>query len=285
MPHDMRGCEDGAYSTNSIADLGAGAGARRLFLGVPIDCLTLRDTVVAAGRAIESGRSAKGGRALQHVCLNVAKFVAMRANPELDSDVRSSDIISVDGMGIVWGARLLGVDVPERVTGVDVMEGVIGLCAERGYRPYFLGARPEVLERAVAKTTSRHPGLVFAGWRDGYYRPDEEDSVVAEIDAAGADCLFIGMPTPRKERFLARRRAALRVPFIMGVGGGLDVLAGEVRRAPASVQNLGLEWLFRAVQEPLRLGPRYAKTNLAFAAILASALWESRRPRTRRPLG
>jgi N-acetylglucosaminyldiphosphoundecaprenol N-acetyl-beta-D-mannosaminyltransferase len=271
MPHDMRGREDASEPAVPLA-----GAARRLFLDVPIDCLTMAETIAAADRAITSQRK------LQHVCVNVAKLVAMRRNPELDRDVRASDIISVDGMGIVWGARLFGVDVPERVTGVDVMEGMLLLCADRGYRPYFLGARPEVLERAVANTQARHPALVFAGRRDGYYRPEEEAAIVAEIDAAAADCLFIGMPTPRKERFLARHRAALRVPFIMGVGGGLDVLAGHVRRAPALIQKLGLEWLYRAVQEPLRLGPRYAKTNIAFAAILAQAWWNGNRPGAKR---
>lgn len=271
MPHNLRGYADSPYCFEP-----APGAARRDFLGVPIDCLSMGETLAAADRAIILGRP------LRHVCLNVAKFVAMRRNPELNADVRSSDVISVDGMGIVWAARLFGVAVPERVTGVDVMEGVLRLCADKSYRPYFLGARPEVVERAVANTQARYPTLTFAGWRDGYYRPEEEDAVVAAIDAAAADCLFIGMPTPRKERFLARHRAALRVPFIMGVGGGLDVLAGQVRRAPPMVQRLGLEWLYRTVQEPLRLGPRYLKTNLAFAAILAKASWERSR-RAARP--
>lgn len=262
MPHDMHARDDREAGGMVLGE------ARRQFLGVPIDCLSLRETIEAADRAIRSRQK------LQHVCINVAKFVAMRRDPELDRDVRGSDLISVDGMGIVWAARLFGVTVPERVAGVDVMDGVIRLCAERGYRPYFLGAKPEVLERAVANTRERCPELVFAGWRDGYYRPEEEAEIVAAIEASGADCLFIGMPTPRKERFLARHRTSLTVPFIMGVGGGLDVLAGHVRRAPVPVQKLGLEWLFRAAQEPLRLGPRYAKTNLAFAAILAKAAWD-----------
>jgi|SRR5579884_945153 len=255
---------------------GEGA-ARRLFLGVPVDCLTMRETIAAADRAIAEGRP------LQHVCINVAKFVAMRGNPELDEDVRSSDIVSIDGMGVVWAARLFGVPVPERVAGVDIMHAMLALCAEKGYRPYFLGATPEVVARAVENTRARHPAIRFAGWRDGYFRAEEEAAVVAAIDAAAADCLFIGMPTPRKERFLARHRGRIAVPFIMGVGGGLDVLAGEVRRAPALVQKLGLEWLFRAAQEPRRLGPRYLKTNAAFAAILARALLQGRHAAAGRP--
>jgi N-acetylglucosaminyldiphosphoundecaprenol N-acetyl-beta-D-mannosaminyltransferase len=241
-------------------------GVRRDFLGAPIDCLTMAETIAAVARAIRNRRT------LQHVCINVAKFVAMRTNAELDHDVRSSHIVSADGMGIVWAARLLGITVPGRVAGIDVMEEVIRLCAVNGYRPFFLGARPEVLQKSIANIRSRFPGLELAGWGDGYFRSDEEREVVAAIKSSRADCLFIGMPTPRKERFLARHRDDLGVPFIMGVGGALDVLAGHVRRAPPLFQKLGLEWLFRAVQEPLRLGPRYLKTNAAFAGIIAKAL-------------
>lgn len=248
----------------------AGYDKRRDFLGVPVDCLTLDETVAAADDAIRRGRM------LQHVCINVAKFVGMRSDPQLDDDVRSSHIVSADGMGIVWAARLFGVAVPQRVAGVDVMERMLALCAERGYRPYLLGARPEIVELAAANAQRRWPRLAVAGWHDGYFVPEDEPRVVEAIGSAHPDCLFIGMPTPRKERFLARHREALGVPFIMGVGGGLDLLAGRVRRAPRLVQALGLEWLFRTVQEPRRLGPRYVKTNIAFAAILARALLAKR---------
>ncbi len=196
----------------------------------------------------------------------------MGTNPELDKDVRSSDIIGVDGVGILWAARLLAIRVPERVAGIDVMEGVIGLCAVRGYRPYFLGARRDVLQRSIANVQSRFPRLELAGLHGGYFEPEQESTVVSEIRASHADCLFIGMPTPRKERFLARHHDSLGIPFTMGVGGAFDVLAGHVRRAPRLVQISGFEWLFRTVQEPLRLGPRYLSTNLAFAGILAKAL-------------
>ena len=244
----------------------APAGARRDVLGAPVDCLTLAETVGFADAAMRDRRP------LRQVSINVAKFVAMRQNPELDADVRSSDLVNVDGMGIFWAARLLGVPVPQRVAGIDLFEALLGLCATRGYLPFFFGAQREVLAGAVAAAQARHRGLLFAGWRNGYFNEEEEAGVVEEIAASQADCLFIGMPTPRKERFLARHGAALGVPFIMGVGGSFDVLAGHVRRAPAPIQAIGLEWLFRLTQEPRRLGPRYLKSNAAFAAILTRAL-------------
>jgi N-acetylglucosaminyldiphosphoundecaprenol N-acetyl-beta-D-mannosaminyltransferase len=253
----------------SSADIGeppTKSAVRSSFLGVPIDCLTLSQTIAAVDLAIASRQT------LQQVCLNVAKFVAMRRDPELDCDVRSSHIVSVDGMGIVWAARLFGVGVPERVAGVDLMEGVLALCQAKSYRPFFLGARPAVLQRAMANAEGQFPGLEFAGARHGYFMPEEEPAVVAEIRSSAADCLFIGMPTPRKERFLASHRDQLGVPFIMGVGGGLDVLAGYVRRAPLLIRQIGLEWLFRTAQEPRRLARRYLVTNAVFAAIIAKPL-------------
>jgi N-acetylglucosaminyldiphosphoundecaprenol N-acetyl-beta-D-mannosaminyltransferase len=245
---------------------------RHDFLGAPVDCLAMAETLSAIDEAIQQRKL------LHHVCLNVTKFVAMRSDAELARDVRSSDLVSVDGMGIVWAARLLGIGVPERVAGIDLLENVLALCAAKGYRPYFLGAQTPVLDAAIAQIRRRHPTLVFAGSQDGYFRPEQENAVVANIRDSGADCLFVGMPTPLKERFLFRHRNTLGVPFVMGVGGSFDVLAGHVRRAPRLLQRMGLEWLCRLLQEPRRLGPRHLKANAAFAAILLKALLKRTMP-------
>jgi N-acetylglucosaminyldiphosphoundecaprenol N-acetyl-beta-D-mannosaminyltransferase len=239
---------------------------RAEFLGVPVDLLTFEETVA---RAIDAMLTR---RLTQHVALNVAKLVKMRSDAELQRDVVSSDIVGIDGMGIVWGARALGLRVPERVAGVDLMEELLVACAVQDFRPYFLGARREVLYRAVEKSLRRWPGLTFAGYRHGYFVEQDEETIVANIRASAADCLFIGMPTPRKERFLYRYRDELGVPFIMGVGGGFDVLAGHVSRAPKGVQRAGLEWLFRIYQEPRRMWWRYASTNVQFAGMVGRAL-------------
>jgi N-acetylglucosaminyldiphosphoundecaprenol N-acetyl-beta-D-mannosaminyltransferase len=203
-----------------------------------------------------------------HVAMNVAKLVKARRDPELFHDVSEGDIVGVDGMGIVWGARALGIAVPHRVPGVDLMQRLLAICAAHDFRPYFLGARRSVLDRAVVNALDRWPGLTFAGYRDGYFGPEEEAQVVEDIRARAPHCLFIGMPTPRKERFLHRYRDVLGVPFIMGVGGGIDVLAGHVRRAPDGFQRAGLEWLYRTWQEPRRMWWRYASTNAVFAGLL-----------------
>ncbi|MGH7155202.1 MAG: WecB/TagA/CpsF family glycosyltransferase, partial [Acetobacteraceae bacterium] len=210
---------------------------------------------------------------IQHVAMNVAKFVRLRHDQELYADVLGADIVGVDGMGILLGARLLGIPVPARVAGVDLMTNVLDLCAQRGYRPYLLGAHTEVLERAVKNVVRSNPQLQLAGYHHGYFSAAEEAVVVESIRAARPDCLFVGLPTPQKERFMAAHRQALGVPFVMGVGGGLDVLAGVVSRAPAAWQNAGFEWLYRTIQEPRRMWRRYLYTNAAYAGILAQALF------------
>jgi N-acetylglucosaminyldiphosphoundecaprenol N-acetyl-beta-D-mannosaminyltransferase len=239
---------------------------RTHFLGTPVDLLTFDETVEIAAEAM------RNRVAMRHVAINVAKLVNMRRDPELRRDMVTSQIIGIDGMGVVWGARALGLHVPERVPGVDLMEGLLAVCAREGFRPFFLGATQEVIVRAVAEAKRRWPALRFAGYRNGYFEPKQERGVVAAIQDSKPDCLFVGMPTPAKERFLNRHREALRVPFVMGVGGGLDVLAGKVARAPSTLQRFGLEWLYRIYQEPRRMWWRYASTNAVFAGLLGAAL-------------
>jgi N-acetylglucosaminyldiphosphoundecaprenol N-acetyl-beta-D-mannosaminyltransferase len=232
------------------------------FLGCPIDILTMEETIDMAAEAMRSRKK------LQHVALNVAKFVNMRSDPVLHADVIGSDVIGIDGMGIVLAARWLGLPVRERVTGIDLFRELLAACAADGFRPFLLGATPAVLQKTRQGIISKFPSIQFAGMRDGYFRPHEEMDVVNEIVRSKADCLFIGMPTPRKERFLAEHGNRLGVPFIMGVGGSFDILAGEVYRAPNIMQSTGLEWLYRIYQEPRRMWWRYARTNVLFAAIL-----------------
>jgi N-acetylglucosaminyldiphosphoundecaprenol N-acetyl-beta-D-mannosaminyltransferase len=222
---------------------------------------------------VDQAREAMRSRhRLQHVALNVAKLVNMRRDQVLAADVAGSDVISMDGMGVVWGARMVGLPAAERVAGIDLFTRLLAVCAEEGFRPYLLGATESTVQQAAANIRARHPALRLAGTRDGYFSAEQETDVVAAIRSSGADCLFIGVPTPKKERFLAAHRDALDVPFIMGVGGSFDVLSGKVARAPGAMQALGLEWLYRIYQEPRRMWWRYARTNAIFARLLTLAI-------------
>ncbi len=252
------------------------AARRRDFLSTPIHALSMEETMALADEAMASKRP------LHHVVVNVAKLVNMRKNAELYEDVSSADIVNVDGKGVLWGARLCGVDLPERVTGVDIMFHLFELCERRGYKPYLLGAEQSVLDLVIARLGRDHPRLVVAGARNGYFKPEDEAAIVADINAAGADCMLVAMPTPRKERFIKRYRAELKANFIMGVGGAFDVYGGKVARAPKIVQAAGMEWLFRVAQEPRRLWRRYYDTNTAYVGLLAKEFWSRRITRTSR---
>jgi N-acetylglucosaminyldiphosphoundecaprenol N-acetyl-beta-D-mannosaminyltransferase len=235
-------------------------------LNVPLDVLTLEQTVE---RAVKSMRTR---RRTQHVAMNVAKFVKLRVDHVLRNDVIESDIVGIDGMGIVLGLRMAGIAGAERVAGVDLMLHLLQACAREGFRPYFLGATAEVVHKAAAEARRRFPGLSIAGVHDGYFAPEQEAAIVNEIRASGADCLFIGIPTPRKERLLHSYRDVLSVPFIMGVGGSFDVLVGKVSRAPTWLQRIGFEWFFRVCQEPSRMWWRYLSTNTVYAGLLLQIL-------------
>lgn len=238
---------------------------RILLLGSPMDALSMDETL----RLIEGAMRER--TPLQHVVVNVAKLVHMQHDEALYRDVTGSDLINIDGMGVVWGGRWLGHAIPERVAGIDVMDGVLALCRQHGFKPFILGAKPEILRQAAANIEARYPGLVFAGLQDGYYDRNDEQAVMQRIADSGADCLFIAMPSPHKERIMQHYRDMLNVPFIMGVGGSVDVFAGYVTRAPGWMQQAGLEWLYRLLQEPGRMWKRYWHTNRQFAVLLLKA--------------
>jgi N-acetylglucosaminyldiphosphoundecaprenol N-acetyl-beta-D-mannosaminyltransferase len=234
-------------------------------LGCPIDRMGMADTLAAIERTIAAGRYT------QHMAINAAKLVAMHDDPKLRQIIDECGLVSADGQSVVWASQLLKDPLPERVAGIDLMEQLLALAERRGYRVYFLGARANVLEQAVDRLLAKYPGLTVAGSRDGYFSDDEASAVCDAVRASRPDVLFVAMSSPRKEYFLGEYGPDLGAPFVMGVGGSIDVIAGMTRRAPAAWQRLGLEWLFRLLQEPRRMFRRYAVTNTRFIALVARA--------------
>jgi N-acetylglucosaminyldiphosphoundecaprenol N-acetyl-beta-D-mannosaminyltransferase len=239
---------------------------RAVVLGCPVDRLTFEETVAAVERVVEERGFA------QHVCVNAAKLVALRRDPRLREIVAGCELVSADGVPVVWASRLLGDPLPERVNGTDLMERLLADSERRGWGVYLLGARRDVLERAVERLRERHPALRIAGYRDGWFPDSEAAAVAEEVRAAAPDLLFVAISSPRKELWLAEHGRGLGVPFVMGVGGSVDIVAGMTRRAPRWMQRTGLEWLFRLVQEPRRLGRRYLVTNAQFLALVGRDL-------------
>ena len=271
-------CADtGTKNENGQAQLFGELRSRRVrVMGCEIDRVSLDETLAVCDAVIASRGFA------QHMAVNVAKLVSMQDDDPLREIVAGCELVTADGQPVVWASRLLGDPLPSRVAGIDLMQALLGLAAARGYRIYILGARPDVLEAAVERVRREFPALELAGYRDGYYSDDEETGVAASIAATQPDILFVAMSSPRKEYFLAQHGRTIGAPFVMGVGGSIDVLAGIRRRAPVPIQRIGLEWLFRLAQEPRRLMPRYVQTNTRFLALLAGELVRKRI--TRRPL-
>jgi N-acetylglucosaminyldiphosphoundecaprenol N-acetyl-beta-D-mannosaminyltransferase len=201
------------------------------------------------------------------VTVNSSHLCMARSDGELRGAIAAGDLVVADGMSVVWAARAAGDPVPERVAGVDLMARLLAEGARRGLRAYFLGARPEVVAALARGCATRHPGLVVAGFRDGYFSEADHPALVEDIRARAPHLLFVGMPSPFKETWCERHRARLGVPVMVGVGGSFDVLAGYVRRAPRVVQSAGMEWAWRLGMEPRRLWRRYLTTNTEFVRV------------------
>lgn len=200
----------------------------------------------------------------QHVVVNALKFAMMYSDPKLRAVVDSCHIVNADGLPVVWASRLLGCPLPERIAGVDLFFRLVERCAERGYRPYLLGAKETVLAKAIDALKHKYPGLTIAGSRNGYFAESEEPQIAQSIRESCADMLFVGISSPKKELFLNRWMQTINVPFCMGVGGSFDIAAGKTKRAPLWMQKSGLEWLHRVLEEPRRMWWRYSKTNSIF---------------------
>jgi N-acetylglucosaminyldiphosphoundecaprenol N-acetyl-beta-D-mannosaminyltransferase len=236
---------------------------RRELFGLRLDPLTMDQAVARCTDAIEHHEQLSIG------VVNAAKIVSMRRDAQLREAVAGCGMVLADGQAVVWASGVLKAPLPERVAGVDLFMELLAESARRGYRVYFLGARPDVLARMLEEAGRRFPGLIVAGARDGYYQPGQEAGIAEEIRTSRADILFLGMSSPRKELFMGEWGPATKAHVLHGVGGSFDILAGQTRRAPMWLQTHGLEWLYRAWQEPIRLGRRYLKTNLAFLALVA----------------
>ena len=232
-------------------------------MGCWVDNLTMEETLGTVENFIHSGRPH------QHVVVNVDKIVKASRDPVLRNIINGCDLINADGMPVVWASRLLGKPLKERVTGVDLFESLMERSAEKGWRVFLLGAREEVVSRVAQIYPARYPGLTIAGYRNGYWKPEDEAGVANAIAATRPDILFVAISSPKKENFLARYQAAMKIPFAMGVGGTFDVAVGLVRRAPVWMQKAGLEWFYRFLQEPRRMFRRYFIDDMAFVALFA----------------
>ena len=231
-------------------------------MGCQIDNLTMEETLGRVEQFIASGQPH------QHVVVNVDKLVKASRDAELRQIINDCALINVDGMPVVWASRLLGKPLKARVAGVDLFEALMQRASAKNWRVFLLGAREEVVSGVKSIYEKKYPGLVVAGYRNGYWKADEEAVVVEQVKAAQADLLFVAISSPKKEQFLGQYQAEMKIPFAMGVGGTFDVAVGRVKRAPLWMQNNGLEWFYRFLQEPRRMFKRYFVDDMAFFWLL-----------------
>jgi N-acetylglucosaminyldiphosphoundecaprenol N-acetyl-beta-D-mannosaminyltransferase len=243
-------------------------------MGCPVDLLTSAALLSELSHAIDT-RS--GPKVIQFI--NGNKIAQVRHDRDMERIMWKADYVLADGQPLLPMGRLLGVRLPERIDGIGLMGKLLKLADERRYSVYLLGAKQSVLDTCVDKIRRQYPNLRIAGSRNGYFSEKETSGVVEQIRAARPDFLFLGMGSPMKERFADRYASELGATVIQGVGGSFDVMADLVKRAPVWIQRIGMEWLFRVMQEPRRMFWRYATTN-------ATCLWEFARafvtPRGRR---
>ena len=188
----------------------------------------------------------------QIVTVNTEFVMAAQKNSEFRQTINSAAIAIADGIGVVWATRFVGFPTPERITGTDTLVALAKRCAEKGYRLYLLGAVPGVAEQAGESLQALAPGLQIAGTFAGSPAPAEEDAIIERIRAANADILCVAYGAPAQDLWIYRNLSRLPSAIAMGVGGAYDFLSGRQRRAPQSMQRMGLEWLYRLYREPWR---------------------------------
>ena len=216
-------------------------------LDVPVHPLTMQEAVSVLEKSIANGEQA-------FVVTANAEIIMMCQQDADYKKIVSHDaqLVLPDGAGAVWAGRHLGYKVPERVAGFDLYCNLLKEAAAKGYKAYFFGGSPGIAEAAKAKSEELYPGVQVVGCRNGYFKEEESQAIIEEINASGADMLFAALGAPKQEKWLVRYRDQLKPKILMGIGGSFDVFAGKMERAPKWMQDASLEWLFRLYKQPSR---------------------------------
>jgi len=214
--------------------------------GIPVSRMDMKETVAYLKAAIEQ-------RSPQHVITaNPIMLMGAINDPGYHAMMRSAELIVPDGTGVVWAANRVGQPVKERVPGIDLMHDLMRVGELKRWRVYLVGASDDVIEAAARKLQASYPAIRIVGYRNGYFGPDDDASVIEAIRAAEPDILLVGRSVATQEPWIAQHKHTLNVPVMMGVGGSFDVLAGKLKRAPKLFQKMKLEWFYRLLQEPWR---------------------------------
>lgn len=236
------------------------------FLNVSIDNLTMDEAVCVTDSLIKSGKRSF------IVTPNVDHLVLLESNEELRKAYDAADLVLADGMPIVWLSKYFGRPIKEKISGSDILPKLCELAAKEKYKMFFLGAPKGVAELAAKKLSNLYKGLVVSGCLapeiDFERNPEKLNEVYKIIKNASPDILVVALGCPKQEIFINKSKNLLNVPVCIGVGASLSFAAGAKKRAPKWMQNYGMEWLFRTIQEPRRMFKRYFIRDLQFFKLL-----------------
>lgn len=231
---------------------------RYSILNTYVDALSMEESIERIEEIIQKGIPT------QHVVINASKVNLMVQDEKLRDIVNSCPLINADGASIVWAAKKLGIPLKERVTGIDLFLKLVELAPQKQYKIYLFGAKEEVVVKVKQIFEEKYPGINIVGYRNGYFTEEDEPEIVKEMSESGADMMFVAFSSPKKEYWVNKYLNEMKIPFVMGVGGSFDVVAGVTNRAPVWMQNHGLEWFYRFIQEPGRMWKRYIIGNAQF---------------------
>lgn len=215
-------------------------------LGCQVDVLTTAEAVAVVGEFITRGQPA------QVITLNAEIVYQAQHDSELRSIINTADLVTPDGIGIVWGGRQLGYAIPERIAGIDLLHHLCRAAAAEAWKIYLLGSGPGIAEQAAEKMAADYPGLQICGTHHGYFQAADLPPIIQEIKAREPQILFVALGAPKQEFWIKEHLQQLGTPVCVGVGGSLDVIAGQKKRAPNWMIKLNLEWLYRLWAEPSR---------------------------------
>ena len=214
--------------------------------------------------------SIKKGEQLAQFGVNSATINDIVRNEELRRIINKADLVHIDGMSVVWALRSFGYSVPERVATPDLADDILGMADREKMSVFLFGAKESILSLCRQNIEKKYPAITIAGARNGYYKPEEEKEIFDMINKTNPDILFLGMSSPKKELFFESHRHDLHARYVLGVGGYFDIVSGLIKRAPHWMQNSGLEWLYRLMQEPRRLWKRYLIGIFQFSWLVIS---------------
>lgn len=215
-------------------------------LGAPVDGLTTDQFVDAISLKLT------GGSPCFVITLNPEMLYRAQRENDLMGIIKKADLVTADGVGIVWACRMAGRPVPERVTGIDLMMRLLEYSASEGWRVFFLGSAPGVAEAAGKQAERLFPGVKVVGTHHGYFSDRDNEEVIARIVEASPRLVFVALGSPRQEKWIEDNLNRLGNVAAMGVGGSLDVLSGNVKRSPRWFNERNLEWLGRLLNQPSR---------------------------------